>query len=59
MLKIKFILEIFTAKIKITHANTDIFKHQGFLKYFKNTSWLFFERIFRMTINLFCFCMGC
>lgn len=32
-----------------------ILKHQGFLKYFKNTSWVFFERIFRMTINLFVF----
>ena len=25
--------------------------HQGFMKYFKNTSWLFFERIFKMGIG--------
>jgi len=33
----------------------DLLQHQGFLKYFKNTSWVFFERIFRMTVNLFVF----
>ncbi len=27
--------------------------HQGFMKYFKNTSWLFFEKMFRMLISLF------
>lgn len=27
--------------------------HQGFMKYFKNTSWLFAEKILRMTIGLF------
>ena len=27
--------------------------HQGFMKYFKNTSWLFFEQIIRMTVALF------
>jgi len=27
--------------------------HQGFIKYFKNTSWLFFEKILRMVIGLF------
>ncbi len=27
--------------------------HQGFMKYFKNTSWLFFEKIFRMGVGLF------
>jgi O-antigen/teichoic acid export membrane protein len=27
--------------------------HQGFIKYFKNTSWLFSEKIFRMFISLF------
>ncbi len=31
----------------------NLYKYQGFLRYFKNTSWVFFERIFRMTINLF------
>jgi O-antigen/teichoic acid export membrane protein len=27
--------------------------HQGFMKYFKNTSWLFGEKIFRMVVGLF------
>ncbi len=27
--------------------------HQGFMKYFKNTSWLFFERILKMGIGFF------
>jgi len=27
--------------------------HQGFIKHFKNTSWLFFERILRMVVGLF------
>ena len=27
--------------------------HQGFMKYFKNTSWLFFEKILRMLVGLF------
>jgi len=27
--------------------------HQGFMRYFKNTSWLFFEKILRMTVGLF------
>jgi O-antigen/teichoic acid export membrane protein len=27
--------------------------HQGFMKYFKNTSWLFGERILRMVVGLF------
>lgn len=27
--------------------------HQSFMKYFKNTSWLFFERIFKMGIGFF------
>ncbi len=27
--------------------------HQGFMKYFKNTSWLLFERIFKMGISFF------
>ena len=27
--------------------------HQGFMKYFKNTSWLFGEKILRMFVGLF------
>ncbi|MBL0687522.1 MAG: flippase [Sulfurospirillum sp.] len=27
--------------------------HKGFVKYFKNTSWLFMEKILRMTVGLF------
>lgn len=27
--------------------------HQGFMKYFKNTSWLLFERVLKMAINFF------
>ena len=27
--------------------------HQGFMKYFKNTSWLFAEKILRMVVGLF------
>jgi len=27
--------------------------HQGFMKYFKNTSWIFFEKILRMFVGLF------
>jgi len=27
--------------------------HQGFMRYFKNTSWLFAEKILRMTVGLF------
>ena len=27
--------------------------HQGFMKYFKNTSWLFGEKILRMVVGLF------
>lgn len=30
-----------------------LFKQEGFQKYFKNTSWLFIEKIFRITISLF------
>ena len=28
-------------------------KHEGFMKYFKNTSWLFAEKILRMVVGLF------
>ena len=31
----------------------NIFQHQGFKKYFLNTSWLFAEKIFRMIVGLF------
>lgn len=34
---------------KITHFKN----HQGFMKYFKNTSWLFAEKILRMIVGLF------
>lgn len=27
--------------------------HQGFMKYFRNTSWLFGEKILRMVVGLF------
>ena len=27
--------------------------HQGFMRYFKNTSWLFAEKILRMVVGLF------
>lgn len=27
--------------------------HQGFMKYFKNTSWLFGKKILRMVVGLF------
>ena len=43
-------------KIKINTLKNNIeksFNHKGFIKYFANTSWLFFERIFRMTLGLF------
>ena len=30
-----------------------LYKHQGFMKYFKNTSWLFAEKILRMLVGLF------
>lgn len=32
---------------------TSLHNHQGFMKYFKNTSWLFAEKILRMVIGLF------
>ena len=28
-------------------------EHKGFVKYFKNTSWLFAEKILRMVVGLF------
>jgi O-antigen/teichoic acid export membrane protein len=31
----------------------NLFQHQGFVKYFKNTSWLFVEKIFRMVVGFF------
>ncbi len=31
----------------------NILSHQGFMKYFKNTSWLMGEKILRMTVGLF------
>lgn len=39
---------------KASHfANKQGFTNQGFARYFKNTSWLVGEKIFRMTISLF------
>jgi len=32
---------------------TNLKNHQGFMKYFKNTSWLFAEKILRMVVGLF------
>jgi O-antigen/teichoic acid export membrane protein len=32
---------------------TSLKNHQGFMKYFKNTSWLFAEKILRMVVGLF------
>jgi len=32
---------------------TQLKNHQGFMKYFKNTSWLFGEKILRMVVGLF------
>ncbi len=31
----------------------NLFSHQGFKKYFKNTSWLMAEKVFRMLVGLF------
>ena len=31
--------------------------HTGFMKYFSNTSWLMAERILRMTVALFGWCL--
>ena len=36
-----------TSKIK------NLQQHSGFMKYFKNTSWLFAEKILRMVVGLF------
>lgn len=30
-----------------------LLKHKGFIKYFKNTSWVFVEKIIRLTVGLF------
>jgi len=38
-----------SSKFRIQHLKS----HQGFMKYFKNTSWLFAEKILRMTVGLF------
>lgn len=32
---------------------SELKQHQGFMKYFKNTSWLFAEKILRMSVGLF------
>ena len=35
------------------HKLKSLKNHQGFMKYFKNTSWLFAEKILRMVVGLF------
>ena len=37
----------------MTNKIKTLFEHQGFKKYFANTSWLFAEKILRMVIGLF------
>ncbi len=37
----------------LTSKIQNLQQHSGFMKYFKNTSWLFFERIFKMAISFF------
>lgn len=50
----RFIQEIYLIVINYLKDNLELLKsHIGFLKYFKNTSWLFFEHILRMTLGLF------
>lgn len=41
-----------TVKV-ITNRITALFQHQGFVKYFKNTSWLFAEKVLRLVAGLF------
>ena len=39
--------------MKIIDKMKSLFNHQGFKKYFANTSWLFAEKILRMVVGLF------
>jgi len=39
--------------LKIIDKMKSLFNHQGFKKYFANTSWLFAEKILRMVVGLF------
>lgn len=39
--------------MRILGKLSELKQHQGFVKYFKNTSWLFAEKILRMTVGLF------
>ena len=38
---------------KLKSYISELQNHQGFKKYFKNTFWLFIERIFRLTVSFF------
>ena len=54
MLKIRSIREIYLIVIlKMIAKFKSLQNHQGFMKYFKNTSWLFGEKILRMVVGLF------
>ena len=37
----------------LTSKIQNLRQHSGFMKYFKNTSWLFAEKILRMIVGLF------
>jgi hypothetical protein len=37
----------------LTSKIQNLQQHSGFIKYFKNTSWLFGEKILRMIVGLF------
>ena len=37
----------------LTSKIQNLRQHNGFMKYFKNTSWLFVEKILRMVVGLF------
>ena len=37
----------------LTSKIQNLQQHSGFMKYFKNTSWLFAEKILRMIVGLF------
>ena len=53
-LKTRFIQEIYLIVTRLIKAKIETLKsHQGFMKYFKNTSWLFGEKILRMIVGLF------
>ena len=57
MLRIRFTLAIFSVKIKllarIKHLANSALAHQGFMRYFANTSWMFGEQVLRMLAGVF------